>query len=163
LEEDKPKLGEIEMPFKEDLNEFKKRMGCGWIYTESDGYLFANGGRASWDGEYHMDPPEDEKDLITLKRAYVEHKLKEETKNFNNYKQAVSGAKYPPAEAPDELRKGKRRIEKYRQQLADLQAQFDKLPEERARREHEREMADLDHQSHQRRDALRKEIDAIEI
>lgn len=151
------------MPYKENFDEFATRMGCEWIYTDSDGYLFANGGRASWNGKWFMDPPEDESDILTLKIAFVAIKLERETKDFNEYKQAVSGAKYPPAEAPDELRKRKRRIEKYRKQLADLQAQFDNLPEERIRREREREQADLDHQSHQRREALRSEINAIEI
>ena len=68
------------MPFIEDFQEFKMRMGCPFLPTRT-GYAFENG--AFWsDGGEHNDPPTDEPESLWAKLLYLETSLGFERRKF---------------------------------------------------------------------------------
>ncbi len=117
------------MPFHESFGEFQIRMGCGHEFVHNR-YLFRNGGQSN---EFnHIDPPTDPAELRKLQLEFLEHRLKRETAEFNEYQtyvneQATLKLRYPnvvgpPADAVEILKQGQGRIFRLREQIQKIKS-----------------------------------------
>lgn len=141
--------------FRESFGEFKQRMKCECIQLGlADGYpdggrlvgrgsfLFQNG--ALSDGvTNHYEAPVEQATLLRLRKHFIATKLKREIAAFDQFKASCEQqAGYhlsspmtcppPPANAADQLRAGKARIEKLRDELAAIDRERATLPGLRA-------------------------------
>ncbi len=117
------------MPFHESFAEFQSRMGCGHEFVHNR-YLFRNGGQSN---EFnHIDPPTDPVELRKLELEFLEHRLKRETAEFNDFQTYVSEQtamklRYPnvvgpPLDAVDSLKQGQGRIFRLREQIQNIKS-----------------------------------------
>ena len=143
--------------FREPFGEFRQRMGCECIQLGlADGYadggcivgrglfLFQNG--AVSDGvTNHYEAPVEQATLLRLRKHFIATKIKREVAAFDQFKASCEQqAGYhvrspmtcppPPANAADQLRAGKARIEKLREQLAAVDREIAASPEVHAHR-----------------------------
>lgn len=154
------------MPFVENFEEFRQRMGCPFI-TTGRRYLFENGGVS--DGSIHTDPPEDEFVLLRLRRDYIQHQLTTEVREWKAYKnqqldQAQLHLRYvnlPGADshAPDVLRQGQERITAMRERIAEIDSRLQQTPGQNNQR-HSEETAD---ELHMEATRLASDIASLEI
>jgi hypothetical protein len=129
--------------FRESFGEFRQRMGCEHIQLGlADGYsdngcvvgrgsfLFENGALSDGVAD-HYEAPIEQVTLFRLRKHFIETKLKREVAAFSEFKASCEQqAGYhlsspmtcppPPANAVDQLRAGKARIEQLREQLTTL-------------------------------------------
>ncbi len=95
------------MPFIENFQEFKERMGCDCVRTEK-GWIFENGGES--DTQIHHDPPDDPAALLTRQVKFLRIKTRKAEEEFQQWQSNIvtqadyarHGAGPPPVE--DELR-----------------------------------------------------------
>ena len=161
------------MPITIELfDEFCNRMGCDYIklHRNTDGplprevrngttYLFENG--AVSDGHHkHQEPPTDRWQCLERRRYYWQTKLDDETKAFNQFKNAALDSvtlarnyvnQEANATAAEQLRAGKARIESIRKSLQPILDELEESPQAVQRRR--------DEEASQKR---RSAIDAIE-
>jgi hypothetical protein len=161
-----------------DFREFQAMQGCDYVQSGRQGsrrtgewvnrWVFANG---AWsDGSSHYDPPTDPKQLLQLRREYVQAKLEFECKEFREYKdwcteQSNLHQQLPlvcpavPLEAPDLLRAGQARITKLREELAVLEKQL----EDKAALKRQRDQQEMLAREQSTSQKLAHEIQSINI
>ncbi len=113
------------MPFVQSFTEFETRMDCESIELRGR-TLFRNGGQARGESIL-LDPPTEEFPRLRLMREFLMAKLDTEIGAFNSFKcacseQAVLAVKFgnlpgPPADAPQRLHAGKKRIASLRSEV----------------------------------------------
>ncbi len=119
------------MPFIENFDEFKTRQNCLYIVIETgsgvERSLFENG--AMWCGGAGSDPPEDEKQVLRLKRFYLQEILNRQTKAFNDerqhclnmesvYKRYPNNPKGIDAETIAYFQRWREKLQSYQSQIA---------------------------------------------
>jgi hypothetical protein len=75
------------VPYVENFEEFKQRMGCEFVVTKRR-YLFENGAQSA--AGTHSEPPEDPATLVKLKHEYASVKLDRAIKRYNRMKESVA-------------------------------------------------------------------------
>ena len=114
--------------------------------------LFADGAECDQTTMFRIEPPTDPATLLRARKRYIEAKLRNEISAFEAFQSDCNEmARFavqnrtccpPPADAADQLRRGKQRIADLRKQLAALNDQLGGTPEGRvqsARRDSESE------------------------
>jgi len=128
----------------EELNDFIERNDAGEPVFTGGRYLFRNGAISSSDGRHHQEPPPDRWERLELQKEFLEFRLKREVEAFSKFQQdcitqadmaeTYGSVPPPPADAPQRLKRGKRRISILQFKLKRIQAELEQSPENREKK-----------------------------
>jgi len=156
---------------KETLDAFAARQGCKRkpIFVRGTGWLFENGAIHPGSLDFGREPPADPVELARTKRAYAARLLDHEEQAWHKFKadcisQAAMARQYsncppPPADAAQQLERGKARIEGLR---AELQA-LDLLIQDDSTAQVARQMASMRAEQRAELEQTYNAINAIQI
>ena len=153
----------------DSYQEFADRHGGSPVQVENI-FLFPDGASVNGDDrDDRREPPADPTERLRARRDYVAAHLDRTIDNFQSLKahcheQASLAARYtnlpgPPVDAPKELRRLAALAEKYREELAEIDAQLAETPEA----QRQRELDALRAEQNARQAQLMAEIKGIEI
>ena len=142
------------MRFIEELFDVIERHRCGKPILIKGRYLFRNGAQSDLSGTSHLNPPDYKWQRIALQKEFVEYEINREKTEFYQFQgtcteQAGLAARYsscppPPADAPEQLERGRERIRMLQDELDAINAELERSPAARqkarnAQLEHERQ------------------------
>jgi len=133
----------------ENYEDFKKRHGGDNESVVVDHIRFFKDGASATEGprgNSWTEPPENPSSLLSAQRQFLDVKLKQEIEDFDKfYKECQTQVQHhqkfpaycppPPANAKEQLERGKKRIVKLRGELTTIDEDIAKTPEAKEKRE----------------------------